>query len=254
MSTMGSASILLALAGMLPASHFAIRLFRFRFVSFPEMTPTQIKICGVTNVNDAQASIELGAQMIGLNFYPQSPRYIKPEVGRQIVETLPSHADAVGIFVNGNADEIRNTANAAGVRCVQLHGDFWPDVGRELAREFRVIQVFSTHPQFRPEDVALFSHCDVLIDAHHPDLRGGTGQTCDWSAARATLLFSRFLILSGGLNAENVANAIKAVTPNAVDVCSGVESAPGVKNHDAIKNFIGAVRTAGTYHGSKITF
>jgi len=203
----------------------------------------QIKICGVTNVNGGRMCAELGADMIGLNFYPQSPRYIEPEVARQIVETLPSHADAVGVFVNGNADEIRNTANAAGVRCVQLHGDFSPDVGRELAREFRVIQVFSTHPQFRPEDVALFSHCDVLLDAHHPDLRGGTGQMCDWSAARATLPFSRFLILSGGLNAENVASAIKAVTPHAVDVCSGVESAPGVKDRGAIKDFIAAVRT-----------
>jgi phosphoribosylanthranilate isomerase len=208
------------------------------------ITPIQIKICGVTNVNDARICAELGADMIGFNFYPQSPRYIKPEVARQIVETLPSHADVVGVFVNGNADEIRNTANAAGVRCVQLHGDFSPDVGREVAREFRVIRVFSTHPQFRPEDVTLFPHCDVLLDAYHPELRGGTGKTCDWSAARATLRFSRFLILSGGLNAENVAGAIKAVTPNAVDVCSGVESAPGVKNHDAIKDFIAAVRTA----------
>jgi phosphoribosylanthranilate isomerase len=208
------------------------------------MTPTQIKICGVTNANDARMCAELGADMIGFNFYPRSPRYVEPEVARQIVETLPSHADAVGVFVNGNADEIRNTADAAGVRCVQLHGDFSPDIGRELAREFRVIQVFSTHPQFRPEAVALFSHCDVLIDAHHPDLRGGTGQICDWSAARATLQFSRFLILSGGLNVENVASALKAVTPNAVDVCSGVESAAGLKNHDAIKDFIAAVRTA----------
>jgi phosphoribosylanthranilate isomerase len=207
------------------------------------MTPTQIKICGITNSRDAKACVELGAQMIGLNFYRQSPRYIEPKAARQIVEMLPRHTDAVGIFVNGNADEIRNTANAAGVRCVQLHGDFSPDVGRELTREFRVIQVFSTHSQFRPEEVLLFQDCDVLVDAHHPDLRGGTGQTCDWSAARALLPFSRFLILSGGLNAENVASAIKAVTPNAVDVCSGVESAPGVKDHDAIKDFIAAVRT-----------
>ena len=208
------------------------------------MTPIQIKICGVTNATDARACVELGADMIGFNFYPASPRYIEPEVARQIVERLPSHADAVGIFVNGNADEIRNTANTAGVRCVQLHGDFSSDVGRKLAREFRVIQVFSTHPQFRPEDVALFADCDVLIDAHHLELRGGTGQTCDWSAARETLRFSRFLILSGGLNAENVASAIKAVTPHAVDVCSGVESAPGLKNHDAIKDFVAAVRMA----------
>ena len=208
------------------------------------MTPIQIKICGVTNARDAKTCVELGAQMIGLNFYPQSPRYIEPNVARQIIEALPTHIDTVGVFVSGNADEIRRTANAATVACVQLHGDFSPEVARELAREFRVIRVFSTHPQFRPEDVALFSHCDVLVDAHHPDLRGGTGQTCDWSAARATLRFSRFLILSGGLNAENVAGAIKAVTPHAVDVCSGVESAPGVKDRGAINDFIAAVRAA----------
>jgi phosphoribosylanthranilate isomerase len=206
------------------------------------MTPIQIKICGVTNARDATTCVELGAQMIGLNFYPQSPRYIEPKVARQIVEALPTHIDAVGVFVSGNADEIRRTANAATVDCVQLHGDFSPEVARELAREFRVIRVFSTHPQFRPEDVTLFPHCDVLLDAYHPELRGGTGKTCDWSAARATLRFSRFLILSGGLNAENVASAIKAVTPHAVDVCSGVESAPGVKNYRAIKKFITSVR------------
>jgi len=182
--------------------------------------------------------------MIGLNFYPQSARYIEPKVARQIVEALPTHIDAVGVFVSGNADEIRRTAKAATVDCVQLHGDFSPEVARELAREFRVIRVFSTHPQFRPENVTLFPHCDVLLDAYHPELRGGTGQTCDWSAARATLRFSRFFILSGGLNAENVASAIKAVTPHAVDVCSGVESAPGVKNHRAIKKFFDAVRAA----------
>jgi phosphoribosylanthranilate isomerase len=205
-------------------------------------TPIQIKICGVTNARDAKTCVELGAQMIGLNFYPQSPRYIEPKVGRQINEALPTHIDAVGVFVSGNADEIRRTANAATVDCVQLHGDFSPEVARELAREFRVIRVFSTHPQFRPEDVASFPHCDVLLDAYHPELRGGTGQTCDWSAARATLRFSRFLILSGGLNPKNVASAIKAVTPHAVDVCSGVESAPGVKDRRAITDFIAAVR------------
>jgi phosphoribosylanthranilate isomerase len=208
------------------------------------MTPIQIKICGVTNAGDAKTCVELGAQMIGLNFYPQSPRYIEPKVARQIVEALPTHIDAAGVFVSGNADEIRRTANAATVDCVQLHGDFSPEVARELAREFRVIRVFSTHPQFRPEDVTSFPHCDVLLDAYHPELRGGTGQTCDWSAARATLRFSRFLILSGGLNPKNVASAIKAVTPHAVDVCSGVESAPGVKDHRAIENFVAAVRKA----------
>lgn len=208
------------------------------------MTPVQIKICGVTNARDAKASAELGAHLIGLNFYPQSPRYIEPKVGREIVEALPTNTSAVGVFVDGNADEIRKTANTAGVRCIQLHGNFSPEIARQLAGDFRVIRVFSTHARFRPEEVSRFSDCDVLIDAHHPDLRGGTGQTCDWPAARATLAFARFLILSGGLNAENVDRAIKAVAPHAVDVCSGVESAPGVKDHRAIKNFVAAVRAA----------
>ena len=208
------------------------------------MTPIQIKICGITNARDAKACVELGAQLIGLNFYPQSPRYIEPKVGRQIVETLPVDADAVGVFVDGNAEEIRKTAETVRLRCVQLHGNFSPELARELASEFRVIRVFSTHARFRPEDVSLFPDCDLLIDAHHPDLRGGTGQTCDWSAARATLRFTRFLILSGGLNTQNVGRAIAAVRPHAVDVCSGVERAPGVKDHRAIKNFVAAVRRA----------
>ena len=208
------------------------------------MTPVQIKICGTTNARDAKACVELGAQLIGLNFYPQSPRYIEAKVARQIADALPANIHAVGIFVDGNAEDIRKTANIAGVHCVQLHGNFSPEVARELTGEFRVIRVFSTHSGFRPEDVSRFSNCDVLVDAHHPDLRGGTGRTCNWPAARTTLAFTRFLILSGGLNAQNVGRAIQAVMPHAVDVCSGVESAPGVKNHRAIRNFVAAVRRA----------
>ena len=221
-------------------SGFVIKL---SFVIFT-MTPIQIKICGVTNVNDARACAELGASMIGLNFYSQSPRFIEPKVGLKIVEALPADTEAFGVFVDGNVEEIRKTAETTRVRSVQLHGNFSPEIANELASEFRVIRVFTTDAGFGPEDVSLFSACDVLIDAHHPDLRGGTGQTCDWSVARATLAFARFLILSGGLNAQNIGRAIKAVTPHAVDVCSGVEKALGVKDHRAINDFITAVRAA----------
>src|SRR5215831_2393406 len=207
-------------------------------------TPTQIKICGVTNANDARACVELGADMIGFNFYRKSPRYIEPSIVRRIVDVLPARTCAVGVFVDADAGEIRKTTELAGIHCIQLHGETTPKKCSELAREFRMIRAFSTDGRFRPQDAAAFRHCDVLVDAHDPHLRGGTGQTCDWSAAHATLHYARFLILSGGLNAENVAGAIKAVTPNAVDVCSGVESAPGVKNHGAIKDFIAAVRAA----------
>jgi phosphoribosylanthranilate isomerase len=208
------------------------------------MTPVQIKICGVTNGKDARACAELGANMIGFNFYPRSPRHIEPKVARQIIEAMPPGVCAVGVFVDANAEEIRNTADATGVRCVQLHGRTSPDKCSELAGEFRIIRAFSTNPQFRPEEVSLFGDCDVLVDAYHPNLRGGTGLTCDWPVARTARSFARFLILSGGLTDQNVAQAIVTVGPHAVDVCSGVESAPGVKNHRTLENFVTAVRTA----------
>jgi phosphoribosylanthranilate isomerase len=208
------------------------------------MTSVQIKICGVTNLNDAGACAVMGANMIGFNFHPRSPRYIEPGVARRIIEAMPAGVCAVGVFVDASAEEIRNTADAAGVRCVQLHGPTSPETCSELAREFRVIRAFSTDPKFRPEEASLFSDCDVLVDAHHPNLHGGTGLTCDWPAARTARSFARFLILSGGLTEQNVGQAIATVAPHAVDVCSGVESAPGEKNHRGLENFITAVRTA----------
>src|SRR5438034_5085359 len=209
------------------------------------MTPVQIKICGVTNIRDARACTELGASMIGLNFYTQGPRYIEPQAARRIVQGIPHSVQPVCVFVDAIADEIRSIANAAGMQCVQLHGDFSPETCRELAREFRVIRACCTDARFQPKETALFSECDILVDAHHPDRRGGTGLTCDWPAARATLPFARFLILSGGLNAHNVGHAIAAVAPHAVDVCSSVESAPSAKDYRAIKNFVAGVRMAG---------
>ncbi len=206
------------------------------------MTPVQIKICGITNLEDARACAELGASMIGFNFYPQSSRYIEPTVARRIIEAIPAGVCLVGVFVDADAEEVRNTAKATGIRCVQLHGNTSADTCSELAHEYRVIRAFSTNLQFRPEEISPFSDCDVLVDAHHPDLRGGTGLTCDWLAARTSRSFTRFLILSGGLTEQNVGKALAIVAPQAVDVCSGVESAPGVKDHRALEDFIAAVR------------
>jgi phosphoribosylanthranilate isomerase len=205
---------------------------------------TQIKICGVTNANDAHACVELGADMIGFNFYPASPRYVEPMVVRRIVDPLPARTRGVGIFVDADPAEIHKLAKIAGVRCVQLHGHTTPESCSELAQEFRVIRAFSTDPRFEPTHLAAFPFCDALIDAYHPELRGGTGQRCDWFAARAAMHYTRFLILSGGLDTQNVDQAIAEVTPHAVDVCSGVESAPGVKDHRTLKKFISTVRAA----------
>jgi phosphoribosylanthranilate isomerase len=208
------------------------------------MTAIQIKICGVTNANDARACVELGSDMIGFNFYPASPRYIEPALVRRIVDGLPERICAVGVFVDADPGEVRKIVKTAGIRCVQLHGHAAPESCGELAREFRVIRALSTDKRFEPEHTAAFPDCDVLLDAYHPELRGGTGQTCNWSAAQAAMRYTRFLILSGGLNGRNVGQAIAAVMPNAVDVCSGVESAPGVKDRRSLEQFISAVRAA----------
>jgi len=207
-------------------------------------TTIQIKICGVITKRDANACAELGADMIGFNFYRASPRYVDPAIVGRIVEPLSHRACPVGIFVDADPAEIRTVAKTSGVRCVQLHGQITPESCNDLAQEFRVIRALSTDIRFEPKHAAAFSHCDVLIDAYHPELHGGTGQICDWTTARAAIRYTRFLILSGGLDAQNVGRAIAAVTPQAVDVCSGVESTPGVKDHRALEQVMKAVRAA----------
>ena len=210
------------------------------------MNRKQIKICGITNVPDARICAELGADMIGLNFYPQSTRYIDPDAARKIIEGTPPSIRIVGVFVDVSTDEVHKIATTVGLGSVQLHGQISPDVCRKLAQEFRVIRALRTDSRFRPQYVASFHDCDVLLDAEHPELRGGTGRRCDWLAARAARAFTRLLILSGGLNTQNVAEAIATVAPHGVDACSGVERAPGLKDHRAIEKFIAAVRAAET--------
>jgi len=207
-----------------------------------KMNRVQVKICGVTSIDDAKKCADLGVDMIGLNFCRESPRYVEPKIARKIIEAVVPRVCAVGVFVERTINEVRKTAAIADLRCLQLHGNIRPETCQELAHEFRVIRVLRTDNRFQPQDAQFFLGCDVLIDAHHPELHGGTGQICDWSAARAALPFTRFLILSGGLNPNNVGKAIATVAPHAVDVCSGVESVPGLKDHRALEKFIAAVR------------
>lgn len=207
------------------------------------MNRVAIKICGVTNVKDARACGELGADMIGLNFYPLSPRCVDASIAREIVAALPRKVEPVGVFVEASPGSVRKIAASVGFRSVQLHGDVSAEVCRELARDFRVIRALSVTEQFRADDLVELRDCDVLLDAPHPRLHGGTGTTCDWSAARAALPFARFLILSGGLNAQNISDAIATVQPHGVDVCSGVENRPGTKDHRAVAAFIAAAHS-----------
>jgi phosphoribosylanthranilate isomerase len=199
----------------------------------------RVKICGITTVEDAKLAVDCGASAIGMVMWPQSPRFITPERARAIVETLPPFVMTVGVFVNQTA-EILGIARAAGLDAVQLHGDEQPDSYRDLPmRAIKALGVSSAaavaHAAAVPPGAA------VLLDAHDPIRRGGTGQAIDWSIAEA-IARTRPVILSGGLNSGNVVLAIQTVRPAAVDVSSGVESAPGRKDPEKLREFFGVIR------------
>jgi phosphoribosylanthranilate isomerase len=210
------------------------------------MNSVQIKVCGITNLEDMRVCLETGVDMIGLNFYPRSSRYLEPQQARVIRLAIGKNAEAVGVFVCASSDEVRRVARSFDIASVQLHGDYLPEECAELAREFRVIRALRLTAEFRPEDAAAFRECDVLLDAAYEELHGGGGERCDWNKARATGGYARFSLLAGGLTPANVGDALRAVNPDAVDVCSGVEREPGVKDHTLITKFVAAVRGATT--------
>jgi phosphoribosylanthranilate isomerase len=202
---------------------------------------TQVKICGITNVEDALSAVEAGAELLGFNFYPKSPRYVSPADARRIVEQLPGGIERVGVFVNEDAEGVARIASEACVATVQLHGDETPEFCAGL-RGFSVIKALRVGENFRVEDAVEFETDAVLLDAFVEDFRGGTGRTFDWAIAKRTREVVPKLVLAGGLTPENVAAAIKSVRPYAVDVCSGVEIAPGRKSFQLMRRFVEAVR------------
>ena len=203
---------------------------------------TLVKICGITNLQDAQLCIAAGADALGFNFYRPSPRYIEPRVARSIIDQLRSHVLTVGVFVNEATPAlVEQIASEAGVAALQLHGDETPDYCRELTNR-RVIKVLATNNDFQPQNALAYDVDTIMLDAFHVKLRGGTGQTIDWDLARQTRELVPRLILAGGLSAENVNDAISAVSPYGVDACSSLENSPGKKLPERVKAFIEAVR------------
>jgi phosphoribosylanthranilate isomerase len=213
----------------------------------------QVKICGVANLEDALCCAEAGADAIGLNFYPPSPRCVPVEVARQIALRLPPTVRRVGVFVNAAPEDVLRTCDHVGLDAVQLHGDETPQMigqlaGRQVIKAFRC----GSH-DFRPVTEFLrrcadlnCRPCGVLIDAYQPSSFGGTGQTADWPWVRelSDRLSEIPIILAGGLRPENVAAAIQASRPAAVDTASGVESAPGRKDGERVRTFIRNARDA----------
>jgi phosphoribosylanthranilate isomerase len=205
--------------------------------------PTRIKICGLTRLEDAQLAADLGAAGLGFNFYPLSPRYIEPAAARAIMRRLPPFVTAVGVFANEtDAGQVISQAREAGVTTVQVHGPRFPALD-ELLAVFALVVAVAVREGFKPEELRKIKPSAYLLDAFDPDRLGGTGRTFDWKAAREAKQYGP-IILAGGLTPENVARAVREVRPFAVDVASGVESAPGIKDAAKLRAFFAAVAEA----------
>ena len=203
--------------------------------------PTRVKICGITTWEDARLSIDLGASALGFNFYPSSPRAVSPADAWAIIRRLPPFVEAVGVFVNWPAMVVDAMARSLRLGSVQLHGAESPAEVAELVRKRRVIKAVQVKRGFRVASLAAFRSADaVLLDGFAPGLHGGTGRTLDWKLARSAGRYGR-IILAGGLNPENIAEAIRVVRPYAVDVASGVEARPGRKDPAKLRALFAAV-------------
>jgi phosphoribosylanthranilate isomerase len=199
---------------------------------------TLVKICGITNLADAQAAVEAGADALGFNFYRPSPRYIAPKDAGKIIAQLPESVLKVGVFVNEGLHSVLRTVAEAGLSAVQLHGDESPEYCLELAGTY-VIKAFGAGDNL---ELAAYNVDAIMLDTKDDVLHGGTGRTFDWSIAKRTNKAVPKLFLAGGLSPENVAEAIRTVRPYAVDACSSLEERLGKKNHAALRSFITAVR------------
>lgn len=202
-----------------------------------------VKICGITDLEDALAAADAGADALGFNFYRPSPRFIEPAEARAIIDQLPSTVLTVGVFVNeSDPTTVARIADEAGVSAIQLHGDESPEYCRALDPRY-VIKVLWVDENFRPQDATVYQTEAIMLDAFDREMRGGTGRVIDWSIAADTRQLVKKLFLSGGLSPENVANAIAAVRPYGVDACSRLESAPGRKDSKRVRSFIAAARS-----------
>jgi len=186
---------------------------------------TRVKICGITNLEDALLSAKFGADALGFNFYEQSPRYIAPEKVREIIQKLPPEILKVGVFVNESLEKICEIAATAKLDAIQLHGEETPEFARQLKAKthLEIIKAFRVSENFKPEDVLQYKVDAILLDAYSPQEYGGTGETFDWEIAKKVQEIFPKMYLAGGLSAENTGEAIENVKPFAVDACSCLE-------------------------------
>ena len=203
-----------------------------------------VKICGITSAEDARLALDAGADALGFVFWPGSSRFLTPEAARAITASLPSFVTRVGVFVDAPLDDLERTADVAGLDVLQLHGEETPAALRALKR--RVLKALRVGPGFRSEDALAYADAGLglLLDSYQAHLPGGTGAAFDWTLARDLRERVPFLVLAGGLHADNVAEAIGVVRPHAVDVSSGVEKSPGRKDEGKLRAFVAAAHAA----------
>jgi phosphoribosylanthranilate isomerase len=200
----------------------------------------RVKICGITNLTDALLATDLGADALGFIFFPKSPRYVAPEAAREIIARLPPFVVSVGVFVDEEAAVVRELAAKVGLDWLQLHGQESPDYCRNLGR--RVIKGFRVKDESSLKNLESFHGAvqALLLDTYRKGQVGGTGESFDWLLAREAKKYGR-IILAGGLTPENVAQAIEAARPDAVDTASGTEAASGRKDPVKLRAFFAAI-------------
>jgi len=203
---------------------------------------TRVKICGITTPEDARLVVSAGADAIGLIFFSGSTRCIDVSRAAEILAAIPPFVTPVALFVNASLEVIRSVTDALGIRTVQLQGDEPPELPEQL-RPLRIIKAFRVGTQGDLERLDGYRPDAFLLDAYVPGKPGGTGVTFDWFLA-VPVAARRRVILAGGLNPENVAEAVRIVRPYAVDVCSGVEYAPGRKDPDKVHAFVARAKSA----------
>lgn len=194
-----------------------------------------VKICGITSLADAKASVDAGATALGFNFYSKSPRFIAPEVAASIVSSLPASVRKVGVFVNASPQDVSAIRALAGLDVVQLHGTEDPSRYLSEAPLWRAVRV---EAGFEPSQIPEWPVEAILLDGPAGSLYGGAGVAFDWTAARNLAIP---VVVAGGLGPDNVAEAVRIARPWGVDACSRLESSPGIKDHGKIRAFMDAV-------------
>jgi len=200
----------------------------------------QVKICGITNLEDAMCAAQNGAAAIGFIFYRPSPRYIDPQEARAIIDNLPEDLIKVGVFVNEDAQTVKKIFNDCRLDMIQLHGDESYEYCGQFPKD-RIIKVLELKSNADLNKASAYSVAAILVDKRHKGLYGGTGKTSNWDTAKH---LSQPLILSGGLNEENVMDALQKVRPAALDINSGVETSPGKKDHTKIVRIMKMINTS----------